>query len=56
MELLKTAIRLLEADGKLPVRYRAHRLSGNYDGCWEWPVTADISYPPFLSIRVFDPQ
>ena len=46
MELLKTAIRLLEADGKLPVRYRAHRL----------PVTADIPYPPFLSIRVCDPQ
>ncbi len=30
MELLKTAIRLLEADGKLPAEYRAHKLSGDY--------------------------
>ena len=41
MELLKTAIRLLEADGKLPVRYRAHRLSGHYDGCWECHLKGD---------------
>lgn len=32
MELLKTAIRLLEADGKLPAEYRAHKLSGDYGG------------------------
>ena len=35
MELLKQAIRLLEADGKLPSSYRPHKLSGNYEGCWE---------------------
>jgi mRNA interferase YafQ len=33
MELLKTAIRLLEADGQLPQSYRPHKLSGNYEGC-----------------------
>ena len=34
MELLKTAIRILEADGKLPAEYRPHKLSGDYVGCW----------------------
>ncbi len=29
MELLKTAIRLLEASDKLPESYRPHKLSGN---------------------------
>jgi len=28
MELLKTAIRLLEADGQLPAIYHPHKLSG----------------------------
>ena len=35
MELLKTAIRILEADGKLPAEYRPHKLSGDYVGCWK---------------------
>ena len=35
MELLKTAIRLLEAEGKLPASYRRHKLSGQYDDCCE---------------------
>ena len=34
MELLKTAIRLLEADGQLPASYHPHKLSGQYGGCW----------------------
>lgn len=33
MELLKTAIRLLEIDGKLPMTYRPHKLSSDYAGC-----------------------
>ncbi len=33
MELLKKAIRILEADGKLPENYRPHKLSGDYEGC-----------------------
>jgi len=35
MELMKTAIRLLERDGCLPASYRPHKLSGNYAGSWE---------------------
>ena len=35
MELLKTAIRLLEANGLLPAEYRPHKLSGDYAGTWE---------------------
>ena len=41
MELLKRAIRLLEADGKLPSSYRPHKLSGNYEGCWECHIKGD---------------
>ena len=42
MELLKTAIRLLEADGQLPQSYRPHKLSGNYKGCMECHVQNDF--------------
>lgn len=35
MELMKTAIRLLERDGCLPASYRPHKLSGKYAGSWE---------------------
>ena len=35
MELMKTAIRLLERDGCLPANYRPHKLSGKYAGSWE---------------------
>ena len=41
MELLKQAIRLLEAEGKLPSSYRPHKLSGNYEGCWECHIKGD---------------
>jgi mRNA interferase YafQ len=41
MELLKTAIRLLEADGVLPPAYRSHKLSGDYNGCWECHLKGD---------------
>ena len=41
MELLKTAIRLLESDGKLPATYRPHKLSAQYDGCWECHLKPD---------------
>ena len=41
MELLKQAIRLLEANGKLPSSYRPHKLSGNYEGCWECHIKGD---------------
>ncbi len=41
MELLKTAIRLLEAQGSLPPSYRPHKLSGNYDSSWECHIKGD---------------
>ena len=41
MEILKTAIRLLEADGKLPATYRPHKLSGDFGGCWEYHLKPD---------------
>ena len=41
MELLKEAIRLLEQDGVLPANYRPHKLSGNYEGCWECHLKGD---------------
>jgi mRNA interferase YafQ len=41
MELLKDAIRLLEQNGVLPATYRPHKLSGNYEGCWECHLKGD---------------
>ena len=41
MNLLKTAIRLLATDGKLPAVYRPHKLSGDYVGCWECHLKGD---------------
>ena len=41
MELLKDAIRLLEQNGVLPANYRPHKLSGNYEGCWECHLKGD---------------
>ena len=41
MDLLKEAIRLLEQDGVLPANYRPHKLSGNYEGCWECHLKGD---------------
>ena len=35
MELPKDAVRILETKGQLPSSYRPHKLSGNYEGCWE---------------------
>ena len=41
MELLKTAVRLLEANGKLLAEYLPHKLTGNYAGCWECHLKPD---------------
>ncbi|MBO6074425.1 MAG: type II toxin-antitoxin system YafQ family toxin [Paludibacteraceae bacterium] len=32
---LQEAARILAAEGSLPMRYRPHKLSANYAGCWE---------------------
>lgn len=41
MNELKKVFKLLEESGKLPAQYRPHKLSGNYDGCWECHIKAD---------------
>lgn len=41
MNLLKTAILLLESHGQLPDTYRTHKLTGNYAGCWECHLKPD---------------
>ncbi|HQV78072.1 MAG TPA: type II toxin-antitoxin system YafQ family toxin [Chitinophagales bacterium] len=35
MKLLLTVIELLQKNGKLPTKYKQHKLSGNYKGFWE---------------------
>ena len=35
MELLRTAIRILSTEGKLPEMYQPHLLHGNREGQWE---------------------
>ena len=52
MELLKEAVRILEAEGKLPSTYRPHKLSGNLEAAipvpsWKLPrrdVLVSVSY------------
>lgn len=41
MEILKTAIQLLEQNGTLPSTYRPHKLSGQYNNCWECHLKGD---------------
>lgn len=41
MDILKLAIKLLEESGKLPISYRAHKLTGNFRGCWECHLKPD---------------
>ena len=41
MNILKEAIRILESSGTLPISYRPHKLSGNYNGCWECHLKGD---------------
>ncbi|HMU97702.1 MAG TPA: type II toxin-antitoxin system YafQ family toxin [Chitinophagales bacterium] len=41
MELFKEAVIYLENDGKLPAKYKAHILSGNWKGYWECHIQSD---------------
>ena len=41
LNLLKEVIDLLQKDGKLPRRYKPHKLSGNYVNCWECHIKSD---------------
>ena len=33
--LLKDVIDILALDGKLPAKYKPHKLTGNFKNCWE---------------------
>ncbi|GHT29950.1 hypothetical protein AGMMS49574_08150 [Bacteroidia bacterium] len=35
LELMRTVIRILATDGKLPDEYKPHRLKGNFKDYWE---------------------
>jgi mRNA interferase YafQ len=41
MALLKSAMSLLTQTGKLPDKYKPHKLLGKYDGCWECLIKPD---------------
>jgi mRNA interferase YafQ len=38
---LKEAMRILAETGKLPPKYKAHKLKGKYTGCWECHIKPD---------------
>jgi mRNA interferase YafQ len=38
---LRTVVSILEETGTLPQKYRPHKLSGNYDNCWECHIKGD---------------
>lgn len=38
---MTVALEILERDGKLPQKYRPHKLSGNYVNCWECHISPD---------------
>jgi mRNA interferase YafQ len=35
LKVFTDTLDLLQANGQLPPEYRAHRLVGDYEGCWE---------------------
>lgn len=41
IRLLQDAITILARDGKLPLEYRPHILSGKYAGIWECHIKGD---------------
>ncbi len=41
MKELQIVIDLLIKDNHLPPKYRQHKLSGNFEGCWECHIKAD---------------
>ncbi len=39
--LLKDVALLLEKSGNLPPKFKSHKLSGKYNGLWEWHIQPD---------------
>jgi mRNA interferase YafQ len=40
-EKLTSVVRMLADGYPLPIRYRPHKLTGNYKGCWECHIEPD---------------
>ena len=38
---LEAVVIILEKTGTLPKKYKPHKLSGNYDNCWECHIKGD---------------
>lgn len=41
IQKFKEVVKILSSTGNLPVRYKAHKLSGQYDGLWECHIEPD---------------
>ncbi|MBQ9255269.1 MAG: type II toxin-antitoxin system YafQ family toxin [Bacteroidales bacterium] len=41
MQLLTEVLNILEEEGTLPLKYKPHKLSGNYAGKWECHIQPD---------------
>lgn len=41
LDKLKEVMSLLAENGKLPIRYKPHKLLGKYSGCWECHIQPD---------------
>jgi len=41
IELLRETMKLLENTGNLDLKYKAHKLSGTYEGLWECHIKSD---------------
>jgi mRNA interferase YafQ len=41
LELLRTAIKILATEGKLPPEYKPHKLENNFSGYWECHIKGD---------------
>jgi mRNA interferase YafQ len=41
LSLIQKVVEILETEGKLPLKYKPHKLSGNYADNWECHIKAD---------------
>jgi mRNA interferase YafQ len=41
LNLLKEVIDILQIEGKLPIKFKPHKLSGDYTDCWECHIKSD---------------
>ncbi len=41
MSKFENVVSILRECGRLPAIYRPHKLSGDYDGCWECHIQSD---------------